>query len=92
MSEYDADAELGHVLRRRGIPSTLPAIVRTITVHRGLVSRDLITFFSKNENVYILDTQTTFELQMLKEDGSTEVAEDYGVVMRDALCELWDNF
>ena len=40
-----------------------------------------------------LDSQlTTFEIQMLKEDGSTEVAEDNGGVMRDALCEFWDTF
>ena len=40
-----------------------------------------------------LDSQlTTIEIQMLKEDGSTEVAEENGGVMRDALCEFWDTF
>ena len=72
---------------------TLPAIVCTITVHQGLVSRDLIAFFSKNDNVDTLDSQlTTFEIQMLKEDGSTEVDEDNGGVMSDALCEFWNTF
>ena len=75
------------------LDDTLPAIAHTINVHRGLVSRDLIVFFSKNENVDTLDSQlTTFEIQMLKEDGSTEVAEDNGGVMLDALCKFWDTF
>ena len=84
--------DFGPIPQDGPLDDTLPAIVRTITVHRGLVSRDLITFFSKNENVDILDTQTTFEIQMLNEDGSTEVAEDNWGVMRDALCEFWDTF
>ena len=67
------------------LDDTLPAIVCTITVHRGLVSRDLIAFFSKNENVDTLDSQLTIlKIQMLKEDGSTE--------LRDALCEFCDTF
>ena len=85
--------DFGPRLQDGPLDDTLPAIVCTITVHRGLVSRNRITFFSKNENVDTLDSQlTTFEIQMLKEDGSTEVAEENVGVMRDALWEFWDTF
>ena len=85
--------DFGPRLQDGPLDDTLPAIVRPITVHRGLVSRNLITFFSKNENVDTLDSQlTTFDIQMLKEDGSTEVAEENGGVMLDALCTFWDTF
>jgi hypothetical protein len=71
------------------LEKTLP-IVCEIKVHRGRVCRDLIEFFSdSNCPPYHLNT---FEMKMLKEDGTEELAEDNGGVMRDALSEFWETF
>ena len=60
--------------------------------HRGLVSRDLIAFLLKNDNIDTLDRQLrTFEIQMLKEDGSTEVAEDNGGCHAQCSVRIWDT-
>ena len=70
---------------------TLPMtpIVREVTVHRGRVCHDLITFFAEEDNV---NSSQTLEIKMLKENGTPEVAEDNGGVLRDALTEFWENF
>ena len=65
-------------------------VVSEITVHRGRVCHDLIDFFSKEENQS--NCLTTYEIKMLKEDGSPEAAEDSGGVTRDALTEFWETF
>ncbi|OWF36793.1 hypothetical protein KP79_PYT02860 [Mizuhopecten yessoensis] len=68
------------------LDATLPD-VHEITVHRGFVCRDLIAFFSHDQS-----NNSKFEIKMLKEDGTQEIAEDNGGVMRDALSEFWDTF
>lgn len=50
----------------------------------------MIDFFSKDENDNC--NYTTFEIKMLKEDESPEVAEDNGGILRDALTEFWESF
>ncbi|XP_038073945.1 uncharacterized protein LOC119742010 [Patiria miniata] len=65
-------------------------LVKEIKVHRGNVCQEMVTFFSKEENVNLRGT--TFEVKMLKSDGSTEMAEDNGGVLRDALTEFFDSF
>lgn len=71
------------------LDETLPLVCK-ITVHRGRVARDLIDFFSQ-ENIPS-HSSTVFEINMLKEDGTPEAAEDNGGVMRDSLTEFWDTF
>lgn len=71
------------------LDDTLP-VISEITVHRGSVCRDLINFFSLEENLQ--SNNQSFEIKMLKEDGTPEAAEDNGGVMRDALTEFWDTF
>lgn len=71
------------------LDETLPLVCK-ITVHRGRVARDLIDFFSQ-ANIPS-HSSTVFEINMLKEDGTPEAAEDNGGVMRDSLTEFWDTF
>ncbi|XP_078333019.1 uncharacterized protein LOC111100619 isoform X2 [Crassostrea virginica] len=93
-SEYESD-NAGRIqfarcsLNDTEIDKTIPMVCQ-ITVHRGRVCRDLIDFFSR-DNIEIHDS-TEFEINMLKEDGTPEAAEDNGGVMRDALTEFWDTF
>lgn len=54
------------------------------------MARDLIDFFSL-ENIPSHGS-TVFEINMLKEDGTSEAAEDNGGVVRDSLTELWGTF
>ncbi|XP_069125826.1 uncharacterized protein [Argopecten irradians] len=68
------------------LDATLP-IVKYITVHRGLVCRDLLMFFSEGPHEY-----SKFEIKMLKQDGTEEIADDNGGVMRDVLTEFWETF
>lgn len=67
------------------LDETLPLVCK-ITVHRGRVARDLIDFFSQ-ENIPSHGS-TVFEINMLKDDGTPEAAEDNGGVMRDSLTEF----
>lgn len=67
------------------LDETLPLVCK-ITVHRGRVARDLIDFFSQ-ENIPSHGS-TVFEINMLKDDGRPEAAEDNGGVMRDSLTEF----
>ena len=53
--------------------ATQPA-VKEIKVHRGNVCRELIDYFSEEDNIGL--TGTTFEVKMLKSNGTTELAED----------------
>ena len=55
-------------------------------MHRGNVCQELIKFFSEKENASPVGT--TFEVKMLKNDGTAELAEDNGGVLRDALTEF----
>jgi len=66
------------------------ALVCEITVHRGRVCHDLIEYFS-NDTLQS-NHSSTFEIKMLRENGTPEVAEDNGGVMRDSLTEFWDTF
>lgn len=50
------------------------------------MARDLIDFFSQ-ENIPSHGS-TVFEINMLKDDGTPEAAEDNGGVMRDSLTEF----
>ena len=59
-----------------------------IEVHRGMACNDLITFFMKNA----YSSSLKYEVKMLQEDGTPELAEDNGGVIRDALTEFWDTF
>lgn len=50
------------------------ALVCEITVHRGRVCHDLIEYFS-NDTLQS-NNSSTFEIKMLRENGTPEVAED----------------
>ncbi|KAJ8307127.1 hypothetical protein KUTeg_015211 [Tegillarca granosa] len=74
------------------LDATLPlAPIQEIAVHRGLVCRDLIAFFSQDQPDAKKE-KARYEIKMLKADGTEEIAEDNGGVMRDALSEFWDTF
>ena len=64
--------------------------VKEIKVHRGNVCRELIDYFSEEDNIRLIGT--TFEVKMIKSNGTTELAEDNGGAMRDFLTEFYDSF
>lgn len=71
------------------LDDTVPVCLE-IEVHRGSVCHDLINYFSCQENVDA--HSTSFEIVMLKQDGTREVAEDNGGVLRDAMTEFLESF
>ena len=62
--------------------------VAVTQVHRGMACNNLIAYFMQTS----YSPSVTYEVKMLKEDGSSELAEDNGGVMQDALTEFWDTF
>ena len=72
---------------------TLPLVsepsVITITVHRGRIFDDLITFARKEP----MDLKhNKYEVKVIRADGMEEPAEDNGGVLRDSLTEFWETF
>ena len=89
-NEYDSDnaGRIQFVRSSLGdteIDKTIP-IMCQITVHRWRVFRDLIDFFCR-DNIEVHDL-TEFEINMLKENGTQEAAEDNGGEIRDAITEF----
>ena len=64
-----------------------PVIHSELTLHRGQVLKELITF-AKQHNILGM----ILEVKMVMPNGEVEAGEDNGGILRDALSEFWDSF
>ena len=63
-----------------------------VDLHRGQVFQELRKYFVDRKNMKLDLSNFMLKVKMVLPDGSLELGQDYGGVLRDALVEFWQTF